>query len=83
MDCDTANYGKARYDEIAEEMRGMLQRVGWKKEFVEKSVPIIPMSGLQGDNLIKKSEKMDWWTGVDAEKLDKEKVPRSVCLLVC
>jgi len=74
MDCDTANYGKARYDEIAEEMRGMLQRVGWKKEFVEKSVPIIPMSGLQGDNLIKKSEKMDWWTGVEAEKLDKTKV---------
>jgi elongation factor 1-alpha len=74
MDCDTANYGKARYDEIAEEMRGMLQRVGWKKEFVEKNVPIIPMSGLIGDNLLKKSDKMDWWQGVEVQKLDGTKV---------
>jgi elongation factor 1-alpha len=37
---------------------------------VDKQVPIIPMSGWLGDNLIKKSENMPWWTGVDVEKLD-------------
>ena len=74
MDTDTAKYGKERYDEIATEMKGMLQRVGWKKDFVEKSVPIIPYSGWMGDNLIKPSPKMAWWTGVDCIASDGEKV---------
>lgn len=44
----------------------MLCRVGWKKDFVLKSVPVIPISGWMGDNLIVKSEKMaGWWKGVD------------------
>jgi elongation factor 1-alpha len=64
MDCDTAAYKKERYDEIKDETIRMLIRVGWKKEFVEKSVPILPISGWIGDNLIKKSEKMSWWTGM-------------------
>lgn len=66
MDCDVAKYGKARYDEIKDEMIHMLTRVGWKKDFVLKSVPVIPISGWMGDNLITKSEKMaSWWSGVD------------------
>jgi len=65
MDCDLAKYGKERYDECANEARSMLINVGWKKEFVEGSVPILPLSGWMGDNLIKKSEKMAWWKGVD------------------
>merc|ERR1712127_1149078 len=36
MDCDTAAYKQSRYDEIANEMKSMLVKVGWKKEFVEK-----------------------------------------------
>jgi len=31
MDCDVAAYKKSRYDEIANEMKNMLQKVGWKK----------------------------------------------------
>jgi len=65
MDCDTAGYGEPRYKEIHDEMVHMLIKVGWKKEFVEQSVPIIPISGWVGDNLIKKSEKMPWWKGQD------------------
>jgi len=41
--------------------------VGWKKDFVEKSVPVLPLSGWMGDNLNKKSENMAWWSGVDIE----------------
>ena len=41
----------------------MLVRVGWKPDFVEKCVPVLPISGWMGDNLIKKSEKMTWWVG--------------------
>jgi len=65
MDCDVAKYSKERYDEISAEMKNVLAKVGWKKTFVEKSVPIIPISGWCGDNLIAKSDKMAWWKGVN------------------
>jgi len=67
MDCDTAGYKKDRYDEIANEMKNMLTKVGWKKDFIEKSVPVIPLSGWIGDNLITKTKNMDWWKGQDIE----------------
>lgn len=56
-----------RYKEIAEEMRHTLVRVGWKDSFVAKSVPVIPISGWMGDNLIKESPNMGWWKGVEVE----------------
>merc|ERR1712072_828106 len=43
----------------------MLMKVGWKKDFIEKSTPVLPISGWMGDNLIKKSMNMDWWKGCD------------------
>ena len=43
-------------------------------DFVEKSVPVLPISGWMGDNLIKKSTNMTWWNGCDAECPDKKKV---------
>merc|ERR1712216_343864 len=39
--------------------------VGWKKDFVEKNTPVVPISGWMGDNLLKKSENMGWWKGCD------------------
>jgi elongation factor 1-alpha len=65
MDCDVAGYKQARYDEIKDEATRMLVRVGWKKDFVDKSVPVLPISGWMGDNLIKPSANMSWWTGCD------------------
>merc|ERR1719453_1921603 len=67
MDCDTAGYKQARYDEIANEMKSMLVKVGWKKDFVEKNTPVLPISGWMGDNLLKKSDNMGWWKGQDIE----------------
>jgi elongation factor 1-alpha len=67
MDCDTAGYKKDRYDEIANEMKNMLQKVGWKKDFIDKCVPVLPLSGWMGDNLIQPSTNMDWWKGQDVE----------------
>jgi len=74
MDCDTAGYKKERYEEIRDEMKLMLTRVGWKKDFVETGVPVLPISGWMGDNLLSKSDKMPWWTGMDIVKTDKSKV---------
>merc|ERR1712000_426578 len=62
---------EARYKEVRDEMVHMLLKVGWKKDFVNQSVPVLPISGWMGDNLINKSTKMDWWKGVDI-KVDKE-----------
>merc|ERR1712014_240741 len=40
-------------------------KVGWKKDFVEKNTPVMPISGWMGDNLLKKSDNMSWWKGMD------------------
>jgi len=74
MDCDVAGYKKDRYDEIANEMKNMLQKVGWKKDFIEKNVPFMPISGWMGDNLLKKSDKMTWWSGLDVLVGESEKI---------
>jgi elongation factor 1-alpha len=68
MDVDVAAYGEPRYVEIKDEMINLLSRVGWKKEFVEQCVPILPISGWKGDNLIKPSENMKWWKGQDCKQ---------------
>jgi len=73
MDCDLAKYGEPRYNEVRDEIVHMLLRVGWKKEFVMNSVPIIPISGWIGDNLLTKSDKMPWWKGADVA-VGKEKI---------
>merc|ERR1719162_2140175 len=65
MDCDVAGYKQSRYDEIGNEMKSTLIKVGWKKDFVEKNTPVVPISGWMGDNLLKKSDNMTWWKGVD------------------
>jgi len=70
MDSDVALYKEDRYVEIRNEMKNMLVKVGWKKDFVEKTLPVLPISGMQGDNLIKKTPNMAWWKGVDCTGFD-------------
>jgi elongation factor 1-alpha len=65
MDCDVAGYKEERYVEIRDEMMHMLKKVGWKKPFVDLQMPVLPISGWMGDNLIAKSTNMAWWKGMD------------------
>jgi elongation factor 1-alpha len=81
MDCDTAKYTQARYNEIKDEMQSMLVKVGWKKPFVDKCVPVLPISGWIGDNLLTPSPKMPWWTGVDVSVKPKDPPIKVVTLL--
>ena len=74
MDCDVAKYSVERYTEIKDEMVNMLSKLGWKKVFIEERVPILPISGWIGDNLIKESENMAWWKGTDVKIGKKDKV---------
>lgn len=73
MDEKTAGYKEERYKEIADEMKLMLQQVGWPKPYVEACVPVLPISGWIGDNLLKKSENMVWWKGQDVKRDPKDK----------
>ncbi|WP_229689220.1 GTP-binding protein, partial [Pseudomonas brenneri] len=65
MDSDVAGYKEERYNEIKNEVADMLVRTGWPKGQIAKGTPFIPISGWKGDNLIKQSENMKWWSGVD------------------
>jgi elongation factor 1-alpha len=65
MDSSSANWSKERYEEVKNEVSDMLIKLGWPKGQVEKGIPFVPFSGFHGDNLIKPTDKMPWWTGVD------------------
>jgi elongation factor 1-alpha len=82
MDCDVAKYGKARFDEIKAEMINTLCKVGWNKKFVADSVPVLPISGWVGDNLLTVSDKMKWWKGQDVVDVNKAKF-HATTLLSC
>ena len=72
MDDITVEWNKERYEEVKNEVTRMLRMVGFK---VDK-VNFVPTSGWTGDNLIKKSDKMSWYTGPTLmEALDQLEVP--------
>jgi len=72
MDDISSNWSQDRYTEIKNEVSRMLKMVGFK---VEK-IPFVPVSGWTGDNLVKKSDKMPWYTGPTLmEALDTFEVP--------
>jgi elongation factor 1-alpha len=72
MDSDSvgAKYSKERFEEIRDEVKLMLKQTGWNPKTID-NVPILPISGWMGDNLIEKSSNMAWWTGIDMKVEDK------------
>merc|ERR1712078_292919 len=66
-------YLQSRFDEIAGEVLVMLKTAGYKEDKIKKEFPFIPISGWEGDNLVKKTEKMAWYKGVDLE-IDGNKI---------
>lgn len=71
---DDVDYSEERFDEIKKEMAHMLSRAGWRSKFVKESVPIIPISGYHGQNLVNKSDKMPWWKGTTVKTLNGDEV---------
>src|SRR5574342_49476 len=69
---DDSNYSEQAFKVAKEKAEKLIKSVGYKLE----SVPIIPVSGWKGDNLVKKSENMKWWTGKTLlETFDEFKLP--------
>ncbi len=56
---DDSNFSEAAFKAAKEKAEKLLKSVGYKLE----KVAIIPVSGWKGDNLVKKSPNMTWWTG--------------------
>jgi len=72
MDDVSVGWSQERYNEIKNEVGRMLKMVGFKLE----KIPFVPTSGWTGDNLVKKSEHMPWYTGPTLiEALDTFEVP--------
>jgi len=73
MDEKTVNWSQDRYNEIAAEVQNFLKKTGYKVE----NIPILPISGWTGDNMLEKSENLKWWKGDTLlEALDKISPPK-------
>jgi elongation factor 1-alpha len=59
MDDPSVKYAKSRYDEIKSEVSSYLKGIGYNVDKIQ----FIPISGWHGDNMISKSENMDWYKG--------------------
>jgi len=59
MDDSSVMYGEARYNEIVEEVSNYLKKVGYKPA----KIPFVPISGWVGDNMIERSENLQWYKG--------------------
>lgn len=64
MDKTEPPYSEARFDEIAKKMAAYLEEIGYRAN----SVPIIPISGWHGDNILDPSQNMGWYNGWTAQK---------------
>lgn len=73
MDDKSVNYSEARYNEIKGEMANYLKKIGYNPE----KIPVIPISGFNGDNMLERSPNMPWYKGdILFEALDHLEVPK-------
>jgi elongation factor 1-alpha len=69
---DAANWSEETYNKVKTDIQALLKQVGYNPD----EVPVIPMSAFEGDNVVKKSENMTWYTGPTLrEQLDLFKEP--------
>ena len=73
MDEKTVNFSEERYNEIKKEVSDFLKKVGYKPD----TIPFIPISGWNGDNMLEKSTNTPWYKGpILIEALDKIEPPK-------
>ena len=69
---DSVNYDRVKFEDVKKDVTTLLKNIGYKIE----DVPMVPISGYNGDNVVKKSDKMPWYTGPTLiEVFDTLKVP--------
>lgn len=60
---DTTKWSEDRYQEIIKETSNFIKKVG----FNPKSIPFVPISGFNGDNMIEASTNCPWYKGWNKE----------------
>jgi sulfate adenylyltransferase large subunit len=60
---DLVDYSQARYDELVEEFETFAQKLRGGKNPRRIATSYIPMSALDGDNVVERSQRMDWYDG--------------------
>jgi elongation factor 1-alpha len=69
---DNFDYSEKRFNECKEAVGDLLKNIGFKL----KEVPFVPTSGMQMENLSKKSTKMPWYKGPTLiEAIDQFQIP--------
>jgi elongation factor 1-alpha len=56
---DAVEYDETRYKEVVSEVKDLLDQVQFNTEDAE----FIPISALEGDNVVERSDNMDWYDG--------------------
>lgn len=56
---DAVNFEQAKFNKVKDDVTALLKSVGYKVEKIQ----FVPLAALHGDNVIKKSDKMGWYTG--------------------
>jgi elongation factor 1-alpha len=59
MDIKGVEYSQDRFNKVKEEVSTLLKSVGYKPD----GITFVPLASLKGDNVVKKSENMKWYTG--------------------
>ena len=69
---DVINYDQKKFNDVKEEISKVLKMVGYKLD----QITFIPISSLKGDNVVKKSSNLSWYTGPSLlEQFDLFKEP--------
>ena len=70
---DVLNYAQDKFEKVKTDVTALLKSVGYKPEQVQ----FIPTASFLGDNIVKKSDKMTWYTGPTLlEQIDKFTEPQ-------
>ncbi len=69
---DAVDYKEDAFNKVKTDVSALLKQAGYKPD----ETTFIPISGLKGDNLVKKSDKMPWYKGPTLlEQFDLFKMP--------
>ncbi len=72
MDISGVDYKEERFNKVKEEVTNLIKGVGYKSDDVQ----FLAVAALKGDNIVNKSENMDWYKGPTLlEAIDNLKEP--------
>merc|ERR1739847_89663 len=68
MDSTEPKYSQKRFEEITKEVSNYVKKIGYNP----KTVAFVPISGWHGDNMVTKTENMNWYKGWAIERKNAE-----------